>query len=915
MSMAGEPGTAGHLETTAVVAQTLPDRIARGGATEGVGPASWVGEIVDGYRILRLIGAGGMGVVYLAQQQHPKRLVAIKTLHAGLHQPDLLARFHQEAEILARLKHPGIAQIHASGRTGPQLGNVPYIVMEYVEGEPLLAFSGGLDTRERLELLMRICDAVEHAHIRGVIHRDLKPGNILVQADGQPKVLDFGVARLSGEDRGAGGLTSAGMLIGTIAYMSPEQAIGDTVGIDIRSDVYALGMIGYRMLAGEMPYEVSGQNLQQALEQICHGSPVPLSHHDRRLAGDVETIVGKALAKDKDARYQNAAELAEDLRRHLADEAILARPPSVFNQIRRFARRNKVLVGAAMAVVLSLIGAVAVSTRYALEEQAQRREADALAGYMRAMFSSANPALAQGRAVTIGDFIGDAGQRLESELAQAPAARARLRTTLAETHKALGDLPRAIDYYRAAQRDFTMAQLQGVEYELAIVGEARALLDSGRVREARQRLDELFVAAGDRSVNPARVSARLHLAAALSALGEYENARAAFASGLAALAAVGGQPCPGCLPDWSTRLEVWARSLLSVLESESGDLDAALAAAESAHTRALRELGESDPDTQLALVHVALAHQAAGANDEALALLRPALAERERLLGSNHWQTLTAANNLAWALQAAGQSAEAEQVYRDALGRAVGGLDGARPEVATLEANLGHLLFASGRVAEAEVLMASAHARRIERLGPSHPDTLKSARNLAVLYTTLAKSDPARFDDAERLMRLALEGTQDRFGPEHRQTIEVRSEYASVLRDRGDYAAADREFLATWALAERLLPLGDNERLRVLFQYSGSLQRQERWSEAEAFSARLMRESAVASRPDALHAQMAPLRHARSLIGLDRFAEAETQLRAVEASLPEGDQGPLARNTRAILAELALARDQAASTP
>jgi non-specific serine/threonine protein kinase/serine/threonine-protein kinase len=908
-----EPVPAGGLETTAVVATTLPDRVPRAGSGgEGSGPASWVGEVVDGYRILRLIGAGGMGVVYLAQQQHPKRLVAIKTLHAGLHQPELLARFHQEAEILARLKHPGIAQIHASGRTGPQLGNVPYIVMEYVEGEQLLAYSGGLDTRERLELLMRICAAVEHAHIRGVIHRDLKPGNILVQADGQPKVLDFGVARLSGEDRGAGGLTSAGMLIGTIAYMSPEQAIGDTAGIDIRSDVYALGMIGYRMLAGEMPYEVSGQNLQQALEQICHQAPVPLSRHDRRLAGDVETIVGKALAKDKEARYQNAAELAEDLRRHLADEAILARPPSVLSQIRRFARRNKVLVGAALAVVLSLIGAVAVSTRYALQEQAQRREADALAGYMRAMFSSANPALAQGRAVTIGDFIGDAGQRLESELAQAPAARARLRTTLAETHKALGDLPRAIEYYRAAQRDFATAQVQGVEFELAIVGEARALLDSGRVREARQRLDGLLDAAAGGPVTAPRASARLHLAAALTKLGEYENARASYTAGLAALARVRDEDCPGCLPGWSTRLEIWARSLLSELESQSGDLPAALAAAESAHALARERLGESDPDTQLALVHVALAHQAAGATDQALALLRPALAERERLLGSSHWQTLTAANNLAWALEAAGQAAEAEQVYRDALAKAVQGLDRARPELATLEANLGHLLFASGRVAEAEVLMASAHARRIERLGPSHPDTLKSARNLAVLYTTLAKSDPGRFDDAERLMRMALEGSEERFGPEHRQTIEVRSEFASVLRDRGRYAEADREFQQAWTLAESLLPEGDNERLRVLFQYSGSLQRQARWSEAETWSARLLRERERASRPDAAHAQMAPLRHARSLIGLARFDEAEALLRAVEDTLAAGDEGALARNTRATLAELELARSQAA---
>ena len=157
------------------------------------GPAAWVGREIDDYRILRVIGAGGMGVVFLAQQRHPKRMVAIKTLHAGLHQADLLARFQQEAEILGRLKHPGIAQIHASGQTDPSLGSVPYIVMEFVEGEPLLEYCGRQDTRQRLELLRRICEAVEHAHIRGVIHRDLKPGNILVDAQGRPRLLDFGV--------------------------------------------------------------------------------------------------------------------------------------------------------------------------------------------------------------------------------------------------------------------------------------------------------------------------------------------------------------------------------------------------------------------------------------------------------------------------------------------------------------------------------------------------------------------------------------------------------------------------------------------------------------------------------------------------------------------------------------------------
>ncbi|MBK9658268.1 MAG: serine/threonine protein kinase, partial [Rhodanobacteraceae bacterium] len=423
-----EPAT--DAQSTRVGVASLPSYISGAPRPDPLssGPAAWVGRQIDDYRILRVIGAGGMGVVFLAQQRHPKRMVAIKTLHAGLHQADLLARFQQEAEILGRLKHPGIAQIYSSGRTDASLGAVPYIVMEFVEGAPLLEFCNKLDTRARLQLLMRVCEAVEHAHIRGVIHRDLKPGNILVQADGLPKVLDFGVARLTGEEHGPSELTSAGMVIGTIAFMSPEQALGEPGGVDIRTDVYALGMIGYRMLTGEMPYEVTSHNLGRALQQICESAPTPLSRHDRRYAGDLETIFHKVLAKDKDARYQNAAELAEDLRRYLADEAILARRASVFSDVRRFARRNKVLVGAAAMVLLSLVGAVMVSTRFALDEQAQRLQADVVVNSMRRMLSGANPVFAQGEDVPLRAWIEQGEQQLQRDLtARQPHAGASAR--------------------------------------------------------------------------------------------------------------------------------------------------------------------------------------------------------------------------------------------------------------------------------------------------------------------------------------------------------------------------------------------------------------------------------------------------------------------------------------------------------
>lgn len=888
---------------TSVNPDAVPSRVNMLLPPPATGPAGWIGREIDDYKILRVLGAGGMGVVFLAQQRHPKRLVAIKTLHAGLHQADLLARFQQEAEILGRLKHPGIAQIYASGCTDAALGGVPYIVMEYVEGVALLEHSGSLPMRPCMELLMRICDAVEHAHIRGVIHRDLKPGNILVQADGQPKVLDFGVARLTGEDRGPSELTSAGMVIGTIAYMSPEQALGEPGGVDIRSDVYALGLIGYRMLAGEMPYEVTSHNLARALQQICEIAPKPLSQHDRRFRGDLETIFAKALAKDKESRYQNAAELAEDLRRYLADEAILARRASVFTDVRRFARRNKILVGATLVVLLALLGAVAVSTRFAWDEQAQRREADAMVDYMRSMLSGVNPVFAQGRDVSVRELIDQAEPLLQRDLSDAPIARARIRATLAETYKALGDLPRALDYYRAAHADFQAGLRTGLEPELALVGAARTLFDSGRVREAREQLAQLLAMPGE-DKSPARVMARLHFAVVLAALAETREAQSEFAKGFSVLADAATLPCAACLPLWSTRLEIWARAQFSALQIHLGEFELAEANANRALDLAQGSMEETDPDTLVAMVYLSTALQARGDNDQAISMLQNALATRGRVLGEEHWQTLSTANNLGLTLDLAGRAAEAEVLYRRSLAIAGRTLDAGQPQLASLKENLGNLLFKKGEIDEAERLLADAYARRQTRLGPAHPATLTNAMNLAVLYTAQAKTNPARFDDAERLMRAALDGTVTRFGADHRQTIGVRSEYASVLRDRSRYAQADREYAQAWALAEHLLAPGDNDRLRVLFQYSGSLQREQRYTEAEVLSSRLLSEVKLAGDRSAAHARMAPLRHARSLIGLKRFDEAERLLLDLDAGLDgEGNQ-QLRRATRGELVEL-----------
>src|SRR6516225_5053004 len=280
------------------------------------------------YRVVRPLGEGGMGTVYEAEQDNPRRTVALKVIRAGLTSDILLKRFAREAEILGRLRHPGIAQVYDAGVAE---SGQPYFVMELIAGVPLdqYAREHALDAGGRLELVARVCDAVQHAHERGIIHRDLKPANILMEASGQPRVLDFGVARAAdlGPTAG-GGRTETGQLLGTLDYMSPEQASGEPSALDARTDIYALGVILYELLAHRLPYSLDGLALPEAARVIREREPSRLGALDTRLRGDVETIVAKALAKDRARRYASAGNLAADLRRHLSHEPIGARPPS-----------------------------------------------------------------------------------------------------------------------------------------------------------------------------------------------------------------------------------------------------------------------------------------------------------------------------------------------------------------------------------------------------------------------------------------------------------------------------------------------------------------------------------------------------------------------------------------------------------
>jgi non-specific serine/threonine protein kinase/serine/threonine-protein kinase len=347
-------------------------------ASSGAGqPVPRIPETIARYRVVTLIGEGGMGTVYEAEQDHPRRTVALKVIKPGTVSPALLRRFEQEAEALGRLQHPGIAQIYEAGTADTGFGPQPYFAMELIRGHSLKDYAEvhRLSTNERLKIMGEVCEAVHHAHQRGLIHRDLKPGNILVDETGQPKILDFGVARVTDRDAHATSYTDVGQLIGTLAYMSPEQVLADPLGLDTRSDVYALGVILYELLAGKLPYDI-GHKLHEALRAIQEEDPARLSTVNPAYRGDIETIVAKALEKDKTRRYDSAAEMAADIRRYLADEPIVARPASLSYQLGKFARRHRAVVGGAAAVFVVLVGGIVVSASQAA--RARRAEAIAL---------------------------------------------------------------------------------------------------------------------------------------------------------------------------------------------------------------------------------------------------------------------------------------------------------------------------------------------------------------------------------------------------------------------------------------------------------------------------------------------------------------------------------------------------------
>lgn len=741
------------------------------------------------YKIVDVLGRGGMGTVYRAKQQFPSRTVALKVVHSPIYSRSLTRRIEYEAQILARLQHEGIAQIFEAGTATANGVTLPFFAMELVEGRHLTdhAKKFKLTTAEKLKLIVKVCAAVRHAHQQGVIHRDLKPANVLVTDGGQPKVLDFGIARVTDSDIRTTTLhTDVGQLVGTVAYMSPEQVAGDSSNIDTRSDVYALGVLAFELLTGELPHPVGGKTIAEAARIIQDEEPRTLRGFSPEFQGDLETVVRKALEKDRERRYGSAAEFAADINRYLANEPVVARPASLAYQLRKFAQRNRSLVASIVAAFLLLVAAVA-GTTYGLV-QAMRERDDAVQArqelqvakeaveketdkmttintFLGRMLRAADPMGEVGgkRDMTVVEMLDREVDAIADAFKDQPAIESAIRTTIGSTYAGLGRYPEAeVQLQIALQKHRESGDPESNDVQRAKRDLGGVLVKLGRIDEAIPLMRESLEIQGKNEEGKSTLDyaiAAMRFGWALEKQGQYEEA------------------------------ERWIRPAIPVVEKEKGEYRHVYAAGINNLAKVIAKLGRPAEAEEL----YTQAHNAF-----------------IELHGKDHSSVGVTMNNIARMRQMQGDKEGAAAGHLEAIEILRKSLGADHPSLATVINNVGLLYFDLERYEEAEVQLREALRIYRTAYGDDHPETIDGYYALGLVLYELKK-----YEEAERTYKLVADQRRETLGPTEDKTMLAEMHWARCVAKLGDPEQADpelervfKQFKDKYGLEHRLSQIG-----------------------------------------------------------------------------------------------------------